>query len=208
MEKGHNLSVIRRINYLMVCMKVLAIPGSLRRGSYNKALARNARDLAPKGIEVEIFDIEGIPPFNQDLERTPPERVIALKEGVRSADALLFCTPEYNYSVPGVLKNAIDWASRPFEESPFEGKPVAIAGASTGSMGTSRAQYHLRQICVGLGMHALVYPELFIPNADKKFSADGRITEERVREKLVEVLESLSELAAKLKCGNALDGRD
>lgn len=191
----------------MVCMKVLAIPGSLRRGSYNKALACNARDLAPKGIEVEIFDLEGIPPFNQDLEKTPPDRVIAFKEEIRSADALLLCTPEYNYSVPGVLKNAIDWASRPFEESPFEGKPVAIAGASTGSMGTSRAQYHLRQICVGLGMHALVYPELFISNADKKFSADGRMTEERDRKKLVEVLKSLKELAAKLKCQNAADER-
>ncbi|MEN3007349.1 MAG: NAD(P)H-dependent oxidoreductase [Candidatus Methanosuratincola petrocarbonis] len=187
----------------MVCMRVLAIPGSLRRGSYNRALAINARDLAPKGIEVEIFDLDGIPPFNQDLEETPPERVRALKEKVRSADALLFCTPEYNYSVPGVLKNAIDWASRPFDESPFEGKPVAIAGASTGSMGTSRAQYHLRQICVGLGMFALVYPELFIPNAEKKFSSDGSIADVRTREKLVELLESLRELAERLKCGIA-----
>ncbi|RWX73641.1 MAG: NADPH-dependent FMN reductase [Candidatus Methanosuratincola verstraetei] len=191
----------------MVRMKVLAIPGSLRRGSFNRALALNARDLAPNGIEVEIFDLEGIPPFNQDLENAPPERVVALKEKVRSADALLFCTPEYNYSVPGVLKNAIDWASRPFEESPFEGKPVAIAGASTGSMGTSRAQYHLRQICVGLGMHALVYPELFVPNAEKKFGADGKIADARTREKLVELLEALRELAEKLGCGNAPDGR-
>ncbi|MEN3053143.1 MAG: NAD(P)H-dependent oxidoreductase [Candidatus Methanosuratincola petrocarbonis] len=190
----------------MVCMKVLAIPGSFRRGSYNRALALNAKDLAPEGIEVEIFDLDGIPPFNQDLEEPPPEGVIALKEKVRSADALLFCTPEYNYSVPGVLKNAIDWASRPFEESPFEEKPVAIAGASTGSMGTSRAQYHLRQICVGLGMHALVYPELLIPNAEKKFDEHGRIVDERLKEKLTELLESLRELTAKLKCRNAQDG--
>lgn len=191
----------------MVCMNVLAIPGSLRRGSYNRALAINARDLAPSGVEVEVFVLDGIPPFNQDLEKTPPERIMALKEKVASSNALLFCTPEYNYSVPGVLKNAIDWASRPFDENPFEGKPVAIAGASIGSMGTSRAQYHLRQVCVGLGMHALVYPELFIPNADKKFGTDGRISDARTREKLIELLESLRDFAERLKCGNAQKGR-
>lgn len=183
-------------------MKILAIPGSLRKGSYNRALAMNAKALAPEGIEVEIFDLEGIPPYNQDLERDPPERVKELKTKIRSSDALLFCTPEYNYSIPGVLKNAIDWASRPFDENPFEGKPVAIAGASIGSMGTSRAQYHLRQVCVGLGMYALVYPEVFVPSADKKFESDGSITDEKLKKKLVEPLEALRDLAKKMKCGD------
>ncbi|MEJ5292832.1 MAG: NADPH-dependent FMN reductase [Candidatus Methanosuratincola sp.] len=180
-------------------MKVLAIVGSLRAGSYNRALALNAKELAPEGVEVEVAGLEGIPPFNQDLERQPPETVRALKDKIRSADALLICTPEYNYSVPGVLKNAIDWASRPFEDSPFDGKPVAIAGASTGSMGTSRAQYHLRQICVGLGMYALVYPEIFVPAAEKKFDPTGRIVDDKLRAKLVEMLESLRDWAARLK---------
>lgn len=186
----------------MIRLKVLAIPGSLRKGSYNRALAMNAKALAPDGITVEVFDLDGIPPYNQDLEGDPPERVREFKEKIRSADALLFCTPEYNYSVPGVLKNALDWASRPFEENPFDGKPAVIAGASTGSMGTSRAQYHLRQICIGLGIYALPYPELFIPAADKKFGPDGGIVEERLKKKLVELLESLRDFAWKMKCGN------
>ncbi len=180
-------------------MKFLAVAGSLRKGSYNKALARNAKDLAPDGVEVEIFDLEGIPPFNQDLEDDPPEKVIEFKEKIRSSDALLICTPEYNYSIPGVLKNAIDWASRPFDDNPFDGKPAAIIGASTGTMGTSRAQYHLRQVCVGLGMYALVYPEIFVPAAEKKFDSAGRIVDDKLRAKLVEMLESLRDWAARLK---------
>ncbi len=180
-------------------MKFLAVAGSLRKGSYNKALARNAKDLAPDGVEVEIFDLEGIPPFNQDLEDDPPEKVIEFKEKIRSSDALLICTPEYNYSIPGVLKNAIDWASRPFDDNPFDGKPAAIIGASTGTMGTSRAQYHLRQVCVGLGMYALVYPELFVSTVDKKLDANGKIADEKLRNRLKEVLEALKEWALKLK---------
>lgn len=179
-------------------MKVLAFAGSLRRASYNRALARAAREVAPAGMEVEVFDLEGIPPFNQDSEKDPPPRVREFKERIRSAEALLICTPEYNYSFPGVLKNALDWASRPFDENPFDGKPVAIVGASTGSMGTSRAQYHLRQVCIGLGMYALVYPELFVANAKEKFDLEGRITDERLKSKLRDVLESLMEWALDL----------
>ena len=120
-------------------MTILGIAGSLRKASFNRAALRAAQQLAPAGATVEIFDLEGIPPFNQDEEARPPERVRQFKQRIRAADAILMVTPEYNYSIPGVLKNAIDWASRPYGDSVWEGKPVALMGASVGAMGTSRA---------------------------------------------------------------------
>src|SRR5687767_273497 len=132
---------------------ILGIPGSLRKASYNKAALRAAQALVPAGTTLEIFELDGIPPFNQDDEQNPPPRVTELKARIRAADAVLICTPEYNYSVPGVLKNAIDWASRPYGDSAWTGKPVAIMGASVGVLGTARAQYHLRQMCVFLDMY-------------------------------------------------------
>ena len=133
-------------------MKVLGFAGSLRTGSYNKALLRAAEDLLPENLILEIYDIDGIPPFNQDNEQNMPMKVKDFKSKIRSADALLIATPEYNYSVPGVLKNAIDCASRPYGDNPFDGKPVAIMGASVGMLGGARAQYHLRQTFIFLNI--------------------------------------------------------
>ena len=131
---------------------ILGIAGSLRRHSYNRAALRAATNLLPEGATLDVFELDGIPGFNQDDEQNPPEKVVELKRRMREVDAILFVTPEYNYSVPGVLKNAIDWASRPYGESAWSGKPAAIMGASIGGIGTARAQYHLRQMMVFLNM--------------------------------------------------------
>jgi chromate reductase len=147
--------------------------------------------VVPKDAKIKVFDIEGIPPFNQDFEKTPPQKVKEFKAKIRAADAILIATPEYNYSIPGVLKNAIDWASRPYGDNAFEGKPVAIMGASTGMVGTARAQYHLRQIFVFLDMHPLNSPEVMVPFAGEKIDADGRVTDKKTREKIAGLLESL-----------------
>jgi chromate reductase len=162
--------------------RILGIAGSLRRDSYNRAALRAAQQLAPEGVSIESFDLEGIPPFNQDEDTHPPQKVIELKSKIRSADAILIVTPEYNYSIPGVLKNAIDWASRPYGDSAWNEKPVAIIGASTGMFGTARAQYHLRQVFVFLNMYPLNQPEVMINNAAQKFDAQGNLTDEKTRE--------------------------
>ena len=120
-------------------IRILGIAGSLRKDSYNKAALRAAQQLAPANAAVDIFELDGIPGFNQDEEQKPPQKVVELKAAIRQADAILFVTPEYNYSIPGVLKNAIDWASRPYGDSAWSGKPAAIMGASVGMAGTARA---------------------------------------------------------------------
>src|SRR4051794_17412520 len=124
---------------------ILGIAGSLRRESFNKAALRAAQKLVPQGAKLDIVELDGIPPFNQDDERNAPAKVVELKARIRAADAILIATPEYNYSIPGVLKNAIDWASRPYGDSAWSGKLVALMGASVGQFGSVRAQYHLRQ---------------------------------------------------------------
>lgn len=172
-------------------MKILGFAGSLRRGSYNKMALKAAKQLSPKNAEIEVFDLEGIPPFNQDLEQTPPARVREFKSKIRGADAILIVTPEYNYSIPGVLKNAIDWASRPYGDNALEGKPVAVMGASIGTIGTARAQYHLRQCFVFLDMHPINDPEVMIGNAQKKFDKDGNLKDEDTKEKIRELIQAL-----------------
>jgi len=160
---------------------VLAICGSLRTGSYNRAALRTAIELKPPGMTIETADIGSIPLYNEDvLARGFPAPVETLRRQIAAADALLFVTPEYNYSMPGVLKNAIDWASRP-PDQPFAGKPVAMMGASPGMGGTVRAQYDLRRSCVFLDMHPLNKPEVFIGAAQTKFDAAGRFTDEAGR---------------------------
>ena len=143
-------------------IKVLGFAGSLRQGSYNKVLLRSAADLVPDDMQLEIFDLEGIPPFNQDIERNMPNKVREFKTKIREADAILIATPEYNFSVPGVLKNAIDWASRPYGDNPFDGKPVAIMSASPGMLGGANAQFHLRQTCVFLNMYPINKPLVIV----------------------------------------------
>jgi chromate reductase, NAD(P)H dehydrogenase (quinone) len=179
--------------------KILGFAGSLRKGSFNKMLLRAAAEIAPENMEMEVFDLEGIPPFNQDLENSPHEKVKAFKEKIKAADGLLIVTPEYNYSVPGVLKNALDAASRPYGTSPFEGKPVAIMGASSGMIGTARAQYHLRQTMVFFNAFPLNRPEIMVPFAEKKFDETGTLTDEKTREKVKELLVELVKWINKLR---------
>jgi chromate reductase, NAD(P)H dehydrogenase (quinone) len=170
---------------------ILGIAGSLRRESYNRALLRAAQELAPDGATIETFQLDGIPAFNQDEEAGPPAKVAELKRRIRSADAILFVTPEYNYSVPGVLKNAIDWASRPYGDNAWNQKTVAIMGASVGMLGTARAQYHLRQIFVFLNMHAVNQPEVMVSSAHKHFDQEGKLTDETAKKLIQQLLEEL-----------------
>jgi chromate reductase, NAD(P)H dehydrogenase (quinone) len=172
-------------------IKILGFAGSLRKGSYNKSILSTALEMVSVNSILEIFDLEGIPPFNQDLENQPPERVKEFKTKIRSADAILIATPEYNYSIPGVLKNAIDWASRPFGDNAFEGKPVALMGASPGMLGTARSQYHLRQTFIFLNMYPLNRPEVMVPFANEKIDPNGKVTDEKTKKKIGELLESL-----------------
>ncbi len=180
-------------------IKVLAFAGSLRKGSYNKSLIRAAVELAPEGISIEIFDLEGIPTFNQDYEKDPPQRVKEFKEKIRSADALLIATPEYNYSISGVLKNAIDSASRPKQGNPLDGKPVAIMSASTGRLGGARAQYHLRQTFVFLDMQPVNRPEVMLADAAHNVDAEGKLTNDDTRKLIRQLLEALALWTIRLK---------
>jgi chromate reductase len=162
-------------------LNVLGISGSLRKSSYNTALLRAAQDLAPADLTIEIFDLTPLPLYNEDVRAAGfPPVVQLLRDKIKAADALLFATPEYNYSMPGVLKNAIDWASRP-PDQPFDEKPVAIMGASPSALGTGRAQYHLRQSCVYLNMHLVNKPEVMIAAAHTKFDQQGTLTDEPTR---------------------------
>jgi chromate reductase, NAD(P)H dehydrogenase (quinone) len=167
-------------------LNILGIAGSLRKGSYNKMLLNAASGLLPEGAALEKFDLEGIPIFNADLEGDMPKRVLEFKARINAADAVLIVTPEYNYSVPGVLKNAIDWASRPYGSNSFEKKPVAMMSASPGMLGGSRAQYHLRQVMLFFDAFTMVKPEVFVAFVNKKFDAEGKLvdadTEKHVRE--------------------------
>jgi chromate reductase len=174
-------------------IRILGIAGSLRRESYNRAALRAATALVPEGATLEIFELEGIPVFNQDEDQNPPSRVAELKQRIREADAILFVTPEYNYSVPGVLKNAIDWASRPYGDSAWDGKPAAIMGASVGITGTARAQYHLRQMLVYLNMFPINQPEVMIGNAASRFDQGGNLTDEATKNFIRQLLQNLVE---------------
>ena len=172
-------------------IKILGIVGSLRKKSYNKALMRVAFEVLPKGATLQVFDIKDIPQFNQDDEQKPTDVVKDLKSMIRNSDAVLIACPEYNYSVPGVLKNAIDWASRPYGDNAWEGKPVAVMSASIGMIGGTRAQYHLRQIFVYLNMHPINQPEVMMPFAEEKVNDEGKITDKETRELVKQLLMSL-----------------
>lgn len=182
-------------------VRILGIAGSLRRQSYNRAALRAAVELVPAGATLEIAELDGIPGFNQDDEKNPPETVVELKKKIRAADAILFVTPEYNYSVPGVLKNAIDWASRPYGDSAWAGKPVAVMGASVGAMGTGRAQYHLRQMFVFLNMYPVNQPEVMIAYAGERFDAAGNLTHEPTKEFMRKLLQALVGWTLRLRRG-------
>lgn len=177
-------------------IEILGIVGSLRKDSYNRLALRAAQELLPGEVALNLIELHGIPIYDQDTEMAMPASVLEFKRRILAADAILFATPEYNYSVAGVLKNAIDWASRPYGESAWEGKPAAVIGASPGNMGTARAQYHLRQILVSLNMPVVQQPEVMICNAEKWFDQDGRLTNEIPRQFLKKLLAALVRLVA------------
>ncbi len=172
-------------------MKIVGMSGSLRAGSYNTGLVRAARELAPQDVEIELADIADIPVFNADAQQQGfPVAVERLVDQLRGADAVLIATPEYNYSIPGGLKNAIDWVSRT-DDQPFAGKAVAIMGASMGNLGTARSQYHLRQVMVFLDARVMSRPEVFVGAAHQKFDDAGNLTDEGTREFLSRFLEAV-----------------
>jgi chromate reductase len=176
----------------LVEMKFLGFAGSLRRASYNRGLIRAAADLAPTGITIEVFDLGDLPLYNQDVEDAgEPAAVVAFKEAIAQADALLVATPEYNHGVPGVLKNAIDWASRPRVSSPLRDKAVAVMGASPGRGSTARAQAQLREAFVFTGACVMPLPELLIGSAGQHFDGNGNLTDAATRASLVELIRAL-----------------
>ena len=175
-------------------IKILGIVGSLRKGSYNRFALMAAQELVPDGAVLNLIELHGIPVFDQDNEMALPATVLEFKRQILAADAILFGTPEYNYSLPGGLKNAIDWASRPYGESAWTGKPAAVMGASTGSLGTARAQYHLRQILVAQDMPMVNQPEVMIAHAAQRFDQDGRLSDEPTRQHIQKLLSALLKL--------------
>ncbi|AVM75360.1 NADPH-dependent FMN reductase [Magnetospirillum gryphiswaldense] len=185
---------------------ILGIVGSLRKESYNRAALRAARELAPEGVVVKLIDLHNIPIYDQDDEMAPPASVLEFKRQILAADAVLFTTPEYNYSIPGGLKNAIDWASRPYGDSAWTGKPAAIMGASSGNLGTARAQYHLRQILVTLDMPTVNQPEVMIGNAASRFDQDGALTDQPTRQIIEKLLAALVQLVKLTARGAASTG--
>jgi chromate reductase len=172
-------------------LNILGICGSLRQESLNAALLRAAVELAPPDVSIQIADLSGIPPYNQDDEMNPPRAVADFKALVRSADGVLFSTPEYNYSIPGVLKNAIDWASRPYGDSVWDGKPVAVMGVSPSPIGTSRCQYHLRQCFLYLNVRAVSRPEVMLGNTPNRFDEQLKLTDEKSREMVARLVQAL-----------------
>jgi len=159
-------------------LHILAFAGSLRKDSFNRKLLVASQELKPEGMEIEIFDLDGIPPYNMDLEPDFPEAVVQFKEKIKAADGLLIATPEHNFSFSGVLKNAIDWASRPPADGVFDNKPVAIQSASTGWAGGLRAQMHLRQVFGFFPMRQLYFPEVVVGLAKQKFDENGKLIDE------------------------------
>lgn len=183
-------------------MRILGISGSLRSGSYNTQALRACQTLAPEGSELEIATLHNIPPYNADVQVEGfPSSVVALGEKIVAADAVLICTPEYNYSVPGVLKNGIDWLSR-LDSKPFAKKPTAIMGASPGRLGSARAQYHLRQVLIFFDASVLNKPEVMISGAHQAFSEDDSFIDERTASIVQSLLQALVEHAEMLKRGS------
>ena len=182
---------------------IAAFAGSLRRGSYNRGLLRAAVELAPPDIKVIPFEIDDLPLFNDDLDddANPLPSVKRIRDAIRSADALLIASPEYNWSIPAVTKNVLDWASR--EEGVLEYKPTAIMGASTGGFGTVRMQIALRTLAGFTDQWFLNEPQVHVAKAREKFDAAGRLTDEATRKQIVELLEALAAFARQLKSGSA-----
>jgi chromate reductase len=172
-------------------LTILGIAGSLRRQSFNKGALRAAQKLCPEGARLDLYDLAGLPLFNQDEERNPNPKVADFKQRIRAADAILISTAEYNYGMPGVLKNALDCASRPYGDNAWDGKPVAIMSAAMSMGGGVRAQYQLRQCFVFLNMEAVVQPEVAIANAPERFDAQGNLTDETSKKLIGQLMQKL-----------------
>lgn len=183
-------------------VNIFGFAGSLRKNSYNKILLKATLDLVSDDATLEIFDLYSIPPFNEDLELKLPEKVKEFKRRIKAADAILIVTPEYNYSIPGVLKNAIDWASIPPEDNSFEGKPVAIISASTGKQRGERVQKQLKQSFVFLNMVPISKPEVYVTFAPQKFDANGKLIDHETAELIKELLSNLVSWTRELKQHN------
>ena len=176
------------------------LPESLRQGSYNRALLRAAKELAPASLSIEIFDLEAIPLYNADVEaKGDPAPVAAFKSAIGKADGLLMATPEYNHGVPGVMKNAFDWASRPPRAAVLSGKPVGLIGASPGMTGTARGQSQLRQAFEFTNSYAMPQPELLVFRANEKFDAEGRLKDDATRSLLQRYLSALAAWVSRFK---------
>src|SRR5437879_6416759 len=173
-------------------MKVLAISGSLRSGSYNTQLLRAAEELLPPEVDFVLYeDLKAVPPYDEDDDVQPaPPAVAALRGAVAEADAVLIATPEYNSSVPGVLKNALDWVSRPIATNTLRNKPVAVVGASTGAFGAVWAQAELRKVLAAIGAR-VVDGEVVVGHAPTRFAEDGRLEDEQLEEQLQETIDAL-----------------
>ena len=185
-------------------IRILGFAGSLRRASYNRGLVRAASELAPTGVAIEVFDLSDLPLYNQDVEAAgEPASVVAFKHAMARADALLVATPEYNHGIPGVLKNAIDWASRPRVTSPLRDKSVAVMGASPGTGSTARAQAQLREAFVFTGACVMPLPELLVGGAGDHFDLDGNLTDPTVRAAVGELLEALRAWTRRIDIGRA-----
>jgi chromate reductase len=176
-------------------LQILGICGSLRKKSFNKALLHAAQEVLPEGMELSVYDLSEIPLYNQDVQDAGyPAPVQDFRQRIAAADALLISSPEYNFSISGVLKNAIDWASRP-PSPPLDGKPLGIMGASPGGLGTVRAQTALRQVCIFTNMIPMNKPEMLVSTAHQKFDAEGRLTDEDTRKKLRDFLSAFATFA-------------
>ena len=181
-------------------VRILGFAGSLRQGSYNRALLRACVELAPDGLVIETFDLAEVPLYNGDVEAEgDPPGVAAFKAAIRTADGLLMVTPEYNHGVPGVMKNAVDWASRPPQGAALAGKPVGIIGASPGMTGSARGQSQLRQAFEFTNSYCLPQPEVLVFRAHEKFDAAGRLTDEPTRGHLVKYLDALKAWVARFR---------
>ena len=183
-------------------IRVLGLAGSLRQGSYNRALLRAAQGMVPSGMMLDAFDLIDVPLYNGDVEAAgDPAAVAAMKDAMRAADAVLFVTPEYNHGVPGVMKNAVDWASRPPRSAALGGKPVGIIGASPGATGSARGQSQLRQAFEFTNSFCMPQPEVLVFRAHEKFDADGRLTDEATAKFLRAYLEALMAWVVRFKAG-------
>jgi len=178
-------------------LRVLGIAGSLRKASYNRALLRTAAALAPAGMQISPFDLDEVPLYNGDVEAAgDPQGVARLKQAIKAADGVLFVTPEYNHGVPGVMKNALDWASRPPREAALQGKPVGIIGASPGITGSARGQSQLRQAFEFTDSYCMPQPELLVFKAHEKFDAEGNLTDAATGQFLTKYLTALRDWVA------------